>query len=53
MEEIVNLITTDAQPSAISDEIKNALYATASKRIDAIRSKVANSLFDQSESEEE
>lgn len=53
MEKIVDLICTGAQPSAISDEIKSALFAVASQRIDSIKSEVANSLFNQLEVEEE
>lgn len=53
MEEIVNLISTDAAASKISDEIKSALFAKASEKIDSLRPVVASSMFDQTETEPE
>ena len=52
MENIIDLIATDASPSDISTEIKNALFAKASKRIEDLKPNVANSLFN-SEAETE
>ena len=37
----------------ISDEIKNALFAKASEKIDALRPVVATAMFDQTETESE
>ena len=37
MEELVDLIATDASASDVSDKIKDALMAKASARIDALR----------------
>ena len=53
MEELVDLIATDASPSDVSDKIKDALMAKAAARIDALKPNVASSVFDAEESEEE
>ena len=46
MEELVDLIATDASPSDVSDKIKDALMAKAATRIDAFRPDVASTVFD-------
>ena len=51
MEELVDLIATDASPSDVSDKIKDALMAKASARIDALRPQVASNVFDAEEGE--
>ena len=53
MEELVDLIATDASPSDVSDKIKDALMAKAAARIDAFKPQVASSVFDAEVSEEE
>ena len=53
MEELVDLIATDASPSDVSDKIKDALMAKAATRIDALRPEVASSVFDEVPEEEE
>ena len=53
MEELVDLIATDASPSDVSDKIKDALMTKASARIDALRPEVASSVFDAEAPEEE
>ena len=53
MEELVDLIATEASPSDVSDKIKDALMAKASARIDALRPEVASSVFDAEAPEEE
>ena len=53
MEEIVNLIGSDASASDISDKIKDALYAKAAQRIDNIRPTVGASMFGDNQSSEE
>jgi len=53
MEELVDLIATDASASDVSDKIKDALMAKAAARIDALRPEVASSVFDAEASEEE
>ena len=53
MEELVDLIATDASPSDVSDKIKDALMAKAAARIDAFKPQVASSVFYAEESEEE
>jgi len=45
MEELVDLIATDASPSDVSDSIKNALMAKAAARIDAFKPAVAADVF--------
>ena len=46
MEELVNLIATDASASDISDQIKDVLFAKAAEKIDAQKADVANIMFD-------
>ena len=53
MEELVDLIATDASPSDVSDKIKDALMAKAAARIDAFKPHVATSVFDAEVPEEE
>ena len=53
MEELVDLIATDASPSDVSDKIKDALMAKAAARIDALRPEVASNVFDEVPEEEE
>ena len=53
MEELVDLIATDASASDVSDKIKDALMAKASARIDALKPEVAATVFDADEAEEE
>ena len=53
MEELVDLIATDASPSDVSDKIKDALMAKAAARIDAFKPHVASTVFDGEVPEEE
>ena len=53
MEELVDLIATDASPSDVSDKIKDALMAKTAARIDALRPEVASTVFDGEVPEEE
>ena len=53
MEELVDLIATDASASDVSDKIKDALMAKAAARIDAFRPDIASSVFDGEVPEEE
>ena len=46
MEELVDLIATDASPSDVSYKIKDALMAKAAARIDAFKPEVASTVFD-------
>ena len=46
MEELVDLIATDASASDVSDKIKDALMAKAAERIDAFKPEVASTVFD-------
>ena len=53
MEELVDLIATDASPSDVSDKLKDALMAKAAARIDAFKPEVASTVFDGEAPEEE
>ena len=53
MEELVDLIATDASASDVSDTIKASLMAKAAARIDAFRPDVASTVFDGEVPEEE
>ena len=53
MEELVDLIATDASASDVSDKIKDALMAKAAARIDALKPNVASTVFDEVPEEEE
>ena len=53
MEELVDLIATDASASDVSNKIKDALMAKAATRIDAFRPNVASTVFDEVPEEEE
>ena len=52
MEELVDLIATDASPSDVSDKIKDALMAKAAARIDAFKPEVAADVFGDADYEE-
>ena len=45
MEELIDLIATNASASDVSDRIKEILYAKASDRVDSARPYVAASMF--------
>ena len=53
MEELVDLIATDASASDVSDKIKDALMVKAATRIDAFRPEIASTVFDGEVPEEE
>ena len=53
MEDLVDLIATDASASDVSDKIKDALMAKAAARIDTLKPNVASSVFDAEVPEEE
>lgn len=53
MENVVNAIAKGAKATEIADEISNALMAKAAEKIEALRPKVAASMFDQSPESEE
>ena len=53
MEDLVDLIATDASASDISDKIKEKLYAKAAEYVDAARPVVGADLFGDEVSEEE
>jgi len=45
MEDIIDLVVTDAPPAEISDAIKAALFNKAAEKINDLRPEVASSLF--------
>jgi len=45
MDNIIDLIATDASPAEISDKIKSLMYAKAAERIEAARPYVASTMF--------
>ena len=47
MEDVIDLIATDASPSNVSDKMKEILYAKAAERIDIARPYVSNAMFGQ------
>ena len=53
MEELVDLIATDASASDVSDKIKDALMAKAAARIDALKPEIASTVFADGAEEEE
>ena len=53
MEELVDLIATDASASVVSNKIKDALMAKAAARVDALKPEVASSVFTDEAPEEE
>ena len=48
MDELLDMIATDASPTDISDSIKDNLYAKAAERINSQRSDIATKMFDPS-----
>ena len=53
MEDLIDLIVTDASPSEVSDKIKDALFNKSAEKIDTFKPEVANSMFGTSEVETE
>tara|TARA_B100001113_G_scaffold318237_1_gene286135 strand:- start:1747 stop:1947 length:201 start_codon:yes stop_codon:yes gene_type:complete len=45
MEDLIDLIVTDASASDVSDKIKDVLFAKSAERIDTIKPNVADSMF--------
>lgn len=51
MEDIIDLVVTDASPAEISDAIKSALFGKAAEKINDLRPEVASSLFGDGDSD--
>lgn len=51
MEDIIDLIATNASPADVSDAIKNALFAKASERVDAAKPLVSSLMFNEDDTE--
>ena len=50
MEDLIDLIASDAAPSDVSDRIKELLYAKAADRVDSARPEVAALMFGENDS---
>ena len=48
MDELLDMIATDASATDISDSIKDTLYAKAAERINSQRPEIAAAMFDPS-----
>ena len=53
MDNIIDLIATDAKPNEISDQIKDLLYAKSADKIEGIKPNVAAKIFIEPETEVE
>lgn len=53
MEELIDLIVTDSSATAVSDRIKDALYAKSAERIEASRPLASAALFGEQPVEDE
>lgn len=47
MDDVIDLIATDASAADVSDKMKEVLFAKAAERIDIARPYVANAMFGQ------
>ena len=53
MEDLVDLIATDASSSEVADRLKDILYAKSAERIEALKPIVADSVFDEPTAEDD
>ena len=53
MDNIIDLIATDAKPNEISDQIKDLLYAKSAEKIEGIKPNVAARIFTEVEPQQE
>ena len=53
MEDLVDLIATDARANDVSDRIKDILYAKSAERLEVAKPIVADSMFGEVEAEVE
>ena len=51
MEEILDLIATDAKAAQVTDKIKDVLYTKSAEKIDTFKPNVASSMFNPPEPE--
>jgi len=52
MEDIIDLIASDSNPSEVSNQLKNILFTKAAERVETERQSIATSMFDGKEPEE-
>ena len=48
MDDILDLIATDAKPAEVTDKIKDVLYTKSAEKIDTFKPDIASSMFDPS-----
>ena len=53
MADIIDLIAQDSKASDVSSEIKDNLYAKAAEKIEALRSAVSDTMFNEPQVEDE
>lgn len=53
MDKIIDLIATNSPASEISNSIKDAIFAKAAERIDAMKPMIAQTMFNDAETQEE
>jgi hypothetical protein len=53
MPNIIDLIAQDSKASNVSSEIKDTLYSKAAEKIEALRSGVSNTIFNEPQVENE
>jgi hypothetical protein len=53
MDELLDMIIADEAPSAVSNKIKDLLFAKSAEKIDGFRPAVAMTMFGQEEQQEE
>ena len=52
-QELMDMIIADESPSSVSDKIKDILFAKTAEKVDAARPDVANTMFQEPETESE
>ena len=53
MDKIIDLIASNSSASEISSSIKDAIFSKAAERIDAMKPMIAQSMFNDEETQEE
>ena len=53
MEDLIDLIATDSSANSVSDKIKDILYAKSAEKIEHLKAPVADSMFNDVETETE
>jgi hypothetical protein len=53
MEELIDLIVTDSSPNAVTDKIKDIIFAKSAEKIDSYRPVAAAAMFGEQPSDDE